>query len=103
MLVRHYVDEYRSAAMLAGKKSVGVTPEVNLKECTSCMPLPTVNKAAHSGFEIHSRHHQKGVLVTPQKDMCLPNILFFKKWTKKLWKVPMQNSDHQSDAGHVDI
>ena len=27
------------------------TPEVNLKECTSCMPAPSANKAAHSDFK----------------------------------------------------
>ena len=34
------------------------------------MPSPTVNKAAHFGFENQRRHHQKsknGVLVDPQK------------------------------------
>ena len=35
------------AAMLAIKRSVGVTPEVNLREYMSHMPLPNVNKAAH--------------------------------------------------------
>ena len=44
----------------------------NLRECTSLikMPLPSVNKAAHSGFETQRRHHQKsktGVSVAPQK------------------------------------
>ena len=40
-----------SAAMLAAKRSAGVTPEVNLREHVTCMPLPSVNKAAHFGFE----------------------------------------------------
>ena len=31
MLVRKYVDEIGSAAMLAAKRSAGVTPEVNAK------------------------------------------------------------------------
>ena len=47
------------AAMLAIKRSVGVTPEVNLRVGTSCMPLPSAKKAAHSGFEIQRRCHQK--------------------------------------------
>ena len=36
------------------------------------MLLPSVNKAAHSGFEIQRRHHQKsktGVSVAPQKGL----------------------------------
>ena len=52
----------------AGKRSVGVTPEVNLREHTSCRPLPIVNKADHSGFETQRRRHQKsktGVSVAP--------------------------------------
>ena len=47
MLVCKYVDENSSAAMLVAKRSADVTPEVNLKEHTSHMPLPSVNKAAH--------------------------------------------------------
>ena len=39
------------AAMLATKRSAGVTPEVNFRECVTHMPLPSVNNAAHSGFE----------------------------------------------------
>ena len=42
----------------------------------SCMPPPSVDKAAHSGgFEIQRRHHQKSkteVSVAPQNDMCPP-------------------------------
>ena len=57
MLVRKYVDENGLAAMLAAKRSVGVTPEVNLREHTSCMPLQCVNKASHSGFESPQSGH----------------------------------------------
>ena len=56
------------------------TPEVNLKEHTSHTPLPSVNKAALSGFETQRRRHQKsktGVSVLPEKNMCPPKI--FKK------------------------
>ena len=35
----------RLAAMLALYTSKGVTPEVNLRECVTCMPLPSANKA----------------------------------------------------------
>ena len=38
-------------AMLAVKRSAGIAPELNLREHISCMPPPSVNKAAHSGFE----------------------------------------------------
>ena len=65
-----YVEEKGSAAMLAAKRSAGVTLEVNLKECIAHMPPPSMNKAAPSGFETQRRHHQKsktGVSVAPQK------------------------------------
>ena len=58
------------AAMLAVKRSPGIAPEVNLRECISCMPPPSVNKAVHSGFETQRIHHQKsktGVSVALQK------------------------------------
>ena len=86
MLVHKDVDENGSIAMLATKRSAGVTPEVNVREGTSCMPLQSVNKAAHSGLETQRRCHQKsktGVSVAPQKDMCPPTN--FKKkfpWTR---------------------
>ena len=35
----------RPAAMLAIYTNRGVTPEVNLRECISCMPLQSLNKA----------------------------------------------------------
>ena len=37
--------------MLAVKRTAGVPPEVNVRECTTCMPLPSANKASHFGFE----------------------------------------------------
>ena len=53
------MDENSSAAMLATKRSACVTPEVNLRECTSHTHLPSENKTAHSGFETQRRYHQK--------------------------------------------
>ena len=56
--------------MVAAKRLTGVTAEANLRECVICTPLPSVNKAGHSGFETLRRHHQKsktGVSVAPQK------------------------------------
>ena len=55
-------------------RSAGVTPEVNLREHVPHTPLPSVNKAAHSGFESQRRCHQKsktGVSVAPQKGRIL--------------------------------
>ena len=46
MLVCKYVDENGSAAMLATKRSAGVTPEVNLREHILHIPPPSENKAA---------------------------------------------------------
>ena len=66
-----------SAAMLATKRSAGVTPEVNLRERVTCMPSPSVNKAAHYGFETQGRRHQKcktGVSVAPQKGLRSSNL-----------------------------
>ena len=40
-----------SAAILATKRLAGVAPEMNLREYVACMPPPSANKAAHSGFE----------------------------------------------------
>ena len=46
----------------------GVAPEVNIREYV--IPPPSMNKAAHSGFETQRRRHQKsktGVSMAPQK------------------------------------
>ena len=50
--------------MLATKRSAGVTPKVNLKECVICMPPPSMNKDTHSGFETQMSRHQKSVLYS---------------------------------------
>ena len=71
--------------MLATKRLVGVTPEVNLREYITCMPLPSENKAAHSGFETYRKHHQKSktaVSVAPQKGLMSSKI-FLKKEKKE--------------------
>ena len=41
-----YIKENGSAAILATKRSAGVTQEVNLRECITCIPPPSVNKVA---------------------------------------------------------
>ena len=64
-----YVEENYWTATLATKRSAGVTPEVNLRK-HKYMPLPSVDKAEHSGFETQRRCYQKsktGVSVAPQK------------------------------------
>ena len=70
MPAHRYVNENSWASMLTTKRSAGVTPEVNSREHVTQMPLSSVNKAAHSGFETQSRCHQKsktGISVAPQK------------------------------------
>ena len=59
MPAHRYVEENGLAAMLTVKRLAGVAPEVNLREHPTCMPLPSANKAVHSGFETQRRHHQK--------------------------------------------
>ena len=39
---RRYVEEISSAAMLFDKRSAGVTPEINFRDCVTCMPPPQV-------------------------------------------------------------
>ena len=81
MPAHRYVEENGSAAILAAKRSAGVASEVNLREHITHMPPPSVNKAAHSGFQIHRRHQQKyktGISVAPQKGL-ISSKFFFKK------------------------
>ena len=80
------MEENGSAAMLTKKRSAGVTPEMNFRENVKLMPLPSTNKAAHSGFETERRHQQKSktvLSVIPQKDLCPP--IFFKKQSGALY------------------
>ena len=60
-----YMEEIGSAAMLAVKRSAGVTLEVNLWVSVTHMPLPSVSKAAHSGFEAQRRCHPKSKTGVP--------------------------------------
>ena len=54
-----YVEENGSAAVLVTKRLGGVTAKVDLRECITCMPPPSMNMAAHSGFKTQRRYHQK--------------------------------------------
>ena len=77
------MEEIGLAAILAAKRSVGVTPEVNLFECVTNIPLPSADKLAHSGFENERRHHQKsktGISVDPQKRLYVLQKFFLKKF-----------------------
>ena len=67
--------------MMVTKRSGDVTPEVNIRERVTHTPPPSMNKAAHFGFETQRRHHQKsitGASVAPQKGL-LSSTIFFKK------------------------
>ena len=66
------MDENGSAAMLATKRLAGVAPEINLRECVTHMPMPSLNKVTHSGFQAYRRRHQKfktGISVAPPKKL----------------------------------
>ena len=76
-----YVEENGTAAMLATKRSAGVTPEENLGECVTWMSLLSAN-----GFKTKRRHHQKSktrVSAAPQKRR-MPANCFKKVFRKKL-------------------
>ena len=65
-----HVGEISSATVMAAKRSPGVSPELNLVEFLTCMPLPSTNKAAHSGIETQRRRHEKfktRASMAPQK------------------------------------
>ena len=73
MPAQRYVEKNSLAAMLAAKRSAGVTSEGNLQKHITHTPLPTANKAAHSVFEAQRRRYQKsktGVSVANKKELC---------------------------------
>ena len=77
MPAHRYMGQNDLAAMLAARRSAGVTPEINLKEPVTYMPPPSMNKAAHSGCETERRHYQEsktGVSVAPQKGLMSSNF-----------------------------
>ena len=68
--------------MVANKRSAGVTPEMNLRECVTHMPLPSSNKAAHPGFETQRRLHQnRGISGTTKRTHVL------QKFKKKIREI----------------
>ena len=82
--LNHASGERWLAAMLAIKRSAGVTLEVNLRECTSYMPLPHANKLSTLALkpkEDVTRSPKQGY-EWPHKRPCVCQI-FFKKPKKE--------------------
>ena len=75
------MEEKELAAILAANRSSGVAPEMNLKECVTCTPPPSANKAAQSGFEPQRRRHQSP--KQPHKKNLYPPKIF-QKDTKEI-------------------
>ena len=71
MTCHGYVEEIGSAAILATKRSVGVTPEVYLRKCVTYTPPANGNKAAFSG---DVNEVQNGISVAPQKTLMSSNL-----------------------------
>ena len=77
MHAHRYVKEIGSAAMLAAKRSAGVTPEVNLREDVTHVPPSCVNKAAHSTLKPRgdiTRSPKQGYQWPHKKDLYPPNF-----------------------------
>ena len=76
--VRRYVEEIGSVT----KRSAGVTPEVNLRECETHMPPPSANKAeptlALKPTEDVTRSPKQGYQWPHKKDSCPPKKNFKK-------------------------
>ena len=98
MLVRKYVDQNGSAAILATKMSVRVIPEVNLRiPCVQA--IKHASEGFHPFFETQGRLHHKfkpwvSVPLLPKKT-CPPKF-FFKKsliLTKRRYAVHF-NGEH---------
>ena len=55
--------------MLASNRSAGVAPEANLREHVTCIPLSSMNKAAHSGFELRNPEE-----MSPHEDIFFDDM-----------------------------
>ena len=91
----------QSSVILATKRLAGVALEMNLREHISHTPLPSVNKAAHSGFETWRRCHQKsktGVSVAPQKGFTSGKILKKKVVVNEGYKLEICEKDYTPAA-----
>ena len=79
MLAHRYVEENSSVA----KRSAGVTPEVNIRECVTHTHPPSVNNAAHSGFktqEMSPEIQDRGINGPTKRTNILQNFFFLKKF-----------------------
>ena len=77
MLAHRYVKQNGSAAMLAAKRSAGVTLEVNLGEHLTHTPLSSANEPLKPRGDV-TRSPKEGYQWPHEKDLCLP-----KKQNKK--------------------
>ena len=78
MPAHRYVEDKSLAAMLATKRSAGVTPEVNLGKCVTHRSPPSVNNAAHSGFktqETSPEIQDRGINGPTKRTNVLQNCL----------------------------
>ena len=78
--------------MLATNRLAGVTPDVNLRECLTCTPPPSANKAAHSGFETQTRRisgsTQKGRMPSKKNKKKTKNSFLIHLWEPEiLWNL----------------
>ena len=72
MPVFRYVEEIGTAAMLVAKRLAGVTPEVNLRECVICMPLPTLPTLALEPKGDVTRSPKQGYQWPHEKEVYSP-------------------------------
>ena len=73
MTAHRHVEEIDSTAMLATKMLAGVTPEVNLRECVTHMPLSNINKAAHPE-EMSPKVQNRGISGPTKRTYVLQNF-----------------------------
>ena len=84
-LLKLHVGNSNQPAKLAIKRSAGFAPEVNLGECTSFIPLPSVNKAAYSGFETQR------ILTRSPKQIYVSTNMYLQKSSDLLHVLPAGN------------
>ena len=91
-----------SAAILAAKRSVGVTPEVNLREHISCMPLRSLRlrlpPLAVKPREDITRTPKQGIMGPTKNNLCPPEIttkkimtILFFPFHSTVWKQELNN------------
>ena len=81
--------------MLAVKRLAGVAPEVNLKECVTCTPLPSANMAAHSGFETQRWSPNRGISGPTKRTYVLQNLKKNEQIMLYLTSCLLKNSRHK--------